>query len=186
MALQAPVTLRASMGRSAMMTGAQTCVRMLNPAVSQTTLPYGMTRMGCNPAEERKREGRWGALKRQERGSGQGAIRKAQRKTSRRKEKVVCKPIILFQTCADVISLNIYRKLHKSVGDYVTLRSLHSSVRGSIKIEAIQFSIWASLLSRLSWEIKHLMSLSLVGNITLCELVIWRPEKACVSHPPVI
>lgn len=43
------------MGRSAMMTGAQTCVKMLNPAVNQTTLPYGMTRMGLNPAEERKR-----------------------------------------------------------------------------------------------------------------------------------
>lgn len=53
MALQAPVTLRASMGRSAMMTGARTYVKMLNPAVSQTTLPYGMTRMGLNPAEER-------------------------------------------------------------------------------------------------------------------------------------
>lgn len=39
-----------------MMTGAQTCVTMLNPAVNQTTLPYGMTRMGLNPAEERKRD----------------------------------------------------------------------------------------------------------------------------------
>lgn len=45
------------MGRSAMMTGAQTCVKMLNPAVNQSTLPYGMTRMGLNPAEEREREG---------------------------------------------------------------------------------------------------------------------------------
>lgn len=58
MALQAPVTLRASMGQSAMMTGAQTCVKMLNPSVNQTTLPYGMTRMGLNPAEERKRRTR--------------------------------------------------------------------------------------------------------------------------------
>lgn len=58
MALQAPVTLRASTGQSAMMTGAQTCVKMLNPSVNQTTLPYGMTRMGLNPAEERKRRTR--------------------------------------------------------------------------------------------------------------------------------
>lgn len=60
MAVQAPVTPRASAGQSAMMTGAQTCVNMLNPAVSQTTLPYGMTTMGLNPAEERKRRTRAG------------------------------------------------------------------------------------------------------------------------------
>ncbi|CAB1443437.1 unnamed protein product [Pleuronectes platessa] len=55
MALQAAVTLRASMGRSAMMTGARTCVKTLNSAVNQTTLPCGMTRMGLNTA---KRTGR--------------------------------------------------------------------------------------------------------------------------------
>lgn len=44
------------MGRSAMMTGARTCVKMLNPAVNQTTLPCGMTRMGLNPAVERESE----------------------------------------------------------------------------------------------------------------------------------
>lgn len=58
MALQAPVTLQAGMGRSAMMTGARTCVKTLNPVVNQTTLPYGMTTMGLNPAEERHRRRR--------------------------------------------------------------------------------------------------------------------------------
>lgn len=84
MALQAPVTLRASMGRSAMMTGARTCVKMLNPAVNQTALPYGMTRMGLNPAEERRREreGQGGALERQESEIfRQGGMRKNQGKT---------------------------------------------------------------------------------------------------------
>lgn len=40
------------MGRAAMMTGAQTCVKMLNPAVNQSSLPYRTTRMDLNPAEE--------------------------------------------------------------------------------------------------------------------------------------
>ncbi|KAM7375918.1 hypothetical protein PAMP_005679 [Pampus punctatissimus] len=66
MALQALVTLRASMGRSAMMTGARTCVKMLNPAVCQTTLPYGMTRMGPNPVEKREREREGGRVMRRE------------------------------------------------------------------------------------------------------------------------
>lgn len=84
MALQAPVTLRASMGRSAMMTGARTCVKMLNPAVNQTTLPYGMTRMGLNPAEERQRgrgkdnQERWKSRKVK---FVNGEMRKDQRKT---------------------------------------------------------------------------------------------------------
>lgn len=55
MALQAPVTLRASVGQTAMMTGARTRVSTLNPAVSHSTLPFGMTRMGLN---EKKHEGR--------------------------------------------------------------------------------------------------------------------------------
>lgn len=58
MALQAPVTLRASVGQSAMMMGARTRVNTLNPAVSQSTLPFGMTRMGLNPSDERKDEER--------------------------------------------------------------------------------------------------------------------------------
>ncbi len=138
MALQAPVTLRASMGRSAMMTGAQTCVRMLNPAVSQTTLPYGMTRMGCNPAEERKRVGRWGALKRQERGSGQGAIRKAQRKTSRRK-RLFANQLFCFKYVLTPFHLIYTGKLHKSMGDYVTLLSLHCFVTGRKKLKLFNF-----------------------------------------------
>lgn len=73
MALQAPVTLRASMGQSAMMTGAQTCVKMLNPSVNQTTLPYEMSRMGLNPAEERKTRTR--------RSAGKEELRKDHRKT---------------------------------------------------------------------------------------------------------
>lgn len=56
MALQAPVTLRASVGQSAIMTGARTCVNTLNPAVNQCALPFGMTRMGLNPSDDRKYE----------------------------------------------------------------------------------------------------------------------------------
>lgn len=58
MSLQAPVTLRASVGQSAMMTGAQTRVNTLNPAVNHSALPFGMTRMGLNPSDERKGEER--------------------------------------------------------------------------------------------------------------------------------
>lgn len=75
MALQAPVTPRASMGQSAMMTGAQTCVKMLNPSVNQTTLPYEMSRMGLNPAKERERE------RRTRRSTGKEELRKDHRKT---------------------------------------------------------------------------------------------------------
>lgn len=54
MALQAPVTLGASVGQTAMMTGAQTCVKTLNQAVNQTILPYGM-RVSLNPARRVRR-----------------------------------------------------------------------------------------------------------------------------------
>lgn len=80
MALQAAVTLRASMGRSAMMTGARTCVKMLNSAVNQTTLPYGMTKMGLNAAQEKEGE------REQERWKGR---RKGQRQTRRHWERDV-------------------------------------------------------------------------------------------------
>lgn len=76
------------MGRSAMMTGAQTCVKMLNPAVNQTALPYGMTRMGLNPAEEKEGGGRGGVMERQEREVRQGEMRKDQTETGRQKERV--------------------------------------------------------------------------------------------------
>lgn len=74
------------MGQSAMMTGAQTCVKMLNPSVNQTTLPYGTTRMGINPAEERKRRTR--------RRAGKAEVRKDQGKRQswwRERSKAVSK-----------------------------------------------------------------------------------------------
>lgn len=63
-----------------MMTGAQTCVKILNPAVNQTTLPYRMTRMGLNPAEEREEGEVMERLKREIR---QRDMRKDERKTGR-------------------------------------------------------------------------------------------------------
>lgn len=49
MAVHVSVTQRASMGGSAIMMGAQTCVKMLNPAVSQDALP--LRRTTTAPAE---------------------------------------------------------------------------------------------------------------------------------------
>lgn len=103
MALQAAVTPRASVGQSAMMTGAQTCVKMLNPSVNQTPLPYGMTKMGLNPAEKRKRGTRRGVGKAEARedqeADGVGGVKD-------RKQRGSClRAAYLFRKCADIMKL---------------------------------------------------------------------------------
>lgn len=46
--------------------------------------------------------------------------------------------------------------------------------------------IWILVQSKLSWGKKNAASHSLVGNVTLCKLVIWQPKKGHMSHPPAI
>lgn len=170
MALQAPVTPRASMGRSVMMTGPRTCVKMLNPAVNQSALPYGMTRMGLNPAErEKERETRRSEAKR---------WKGRREKLDREKWEKIRERLSQGESCLSFIQEMCWSHLTPGklnpTGDCVTSWSLHPLLQ-AVKIAAIHFSIWVSPWSH--WEIKYLMTLALVGNMTLCELVIWRPER---------
>lgn len=115
------------MGRSAMMTGARTCVKTLNPAVSQTTLPYGMTRMGLNPAEERQGErDEERAAERQERG-----IRPIRQTEGGR--------VFISEKCAHVIQFNTFNP----TGLCVATRSLHSSCNRQQKLHpsTLQFNL---------------------------------------------
>lgn len=101
MALRAAVTPRASVGQSAMMTGAQTCVKMLNPSVNQTPLPYGMTKMGLNPAEKRKRGTRRGVGKAEARKEADrvGGVKDGKQQGS------CLRAAYLFRKCADIMKL---------------------------------------------------------------------------------
>lgn len=62
---------------------------------------------------------------------------------------------------------NCTRKLNSTVPHKICI-----ILQQAVKIVAIHFSIGTSPLSHLSGEIKYLMSLSLVGNMTVCEHVI--------------